>query len=80
MIDTVKNERLMVSTDGGVGPYIDLPYSQVEDVKRILDSHKIHYWVHENVLSWNGGPYMAVIDFGRYGDAATIQAALDSVQ
>jgi len=79
MIDSTKGLPLRVSTEGTVGPYIRLPYSQIEDLRRVLDSHGIHYWVHENIISLDGGPYIAVVDLGRKADANALQAILDSV-
>ena len=78
MTDTTTQKHLQVSTDGGVGPYITLPLSQLDEVRRLLDSRHISYWVRENAISWNGGPYMAEINLGRGGDAVAVQAILDS--
>jgi hypothetical protein len=79
MTDTTTRRPLRVSTDGTTRPYIRLPFSQVDDVRRLLDDHHIDYWVEEDVISLNGGPEVAVIDLGREGDAAAVQAILDSV-
>lgn len=77
MIDTSTGERLIVSTESEAGPYIELPYSQVEEVCKRLDRAGISYWVDPWVISLDGEPETAEINFSRYVDAAQIQAALD---
>ena len=79
MTDVTMAKPLHVSTEGRVRPIIELPFNQIEDVRRLLDSHGISHWVSEHVLSFNGGPEMAKIYFVRGADAAPIQAILDSV-
>jgi hypothetical protein len=78
--DTTTKKPLYVSTNGTAGPYIMLPVSQLDEVRRLLDSQGVGYWVEENVISLNGAPEVAVINLGRGGDAAAVQAVLDSVR
>jgi hypothetical protein len=78
MTDITTNSPLHVSTDGTAGPYIMVPVSQLDEVRRLLDSHSIVYWVEENAISVDGAPEIAVIDLGRGGDAAAVQTLLDS--
>jgi hypothetical protein len=78
MTDTTTKKPLRVSTDSTVGPYIRLPVSQLDEVRQLLDSRHISYSVDENYISFNGAPEVAVIDLGRGGDAAAVQAILDS--
>ena len=78
MTDAATNQRLRVSTDGTAGPYIMLPVSQLDDVRKLLDSRGISYWVGENAISLNGAPEIAVINLGRAGDALGVQTLLDS--
>jgi hypothetical protein len=80
MTDTTTKKPLRVSTDGTAGPYVLVPVSQLDEIRRLLDSRTIRYWVEENVISLNGSPEIAVINFGRRGDAAAVQAVLDSVR
>jgi hypothetical protein len=80
MTDSTTEERLRVSTDSTVGPYIRLPFSQLDEVRQILDSRHIGYPVEENIISFNGAPEVAFIDLGRGGDAAAVQAILDGVR
>jgi len=78
MTDTTTQKRLRVSTDGTAGPYITVPVSQLEDVKVLLDSNRIYYWVGENAISWNGKPEVAEVNLGRGGNASAVQDILDS--
>ena len=80
MTDTTTKQRIHVSTDSAAGPYITLPFSQVDEVRRLLDNHRIRYWVDEDVISFDGGPEEAFINLGRDGDAVAVQAILDSVR
>jgi hypothetical protein len=78
MTDPTTKKPLRVSTDSTAGPYIMLPANELDEVRRLLDSRHIRYWVEENVISFNGAPYEAVVNLGRGADAAAIQAILDS--
>lgn len=80
MTDVTTKKGLRVSTDGTAGPYIMVPDSQLDEVKRVLDDQRIRYWVEENSISLNNGPYISVINLGREGNAQTVQAILDKVQ
>jgi hypothetical protein len=46
-------------------------------VRAVLDRHKVYYWVDGDAISLDNGPYTTVINFGKGGDAARIQAILD---
>ena len=80
MTDSTTHQPLHVSTDGTAGPYITVPVSQLDEVKRLLDAKRIRFWVEENAISWEGAPYVAVINLGREGDPDAVQAILDSVR
>ena len=80
MTDSTTKAPLRVLTDGTVGPYIELPVSQLDEVRRLLDSHDINYSVEEDYISFNGSPEEATIDLGRDGDAAAVQTILDSIR
>ena len=80
MTETAVEKPLRVSPSAAPGtawPYLSLPYSRLGEVRELLDSHGIRYTVSENIISVNGGPETASIHFGRNGDAAAVQAALD---
>ena len=57
----------------------DLPLDQLDMVKRLLGEKSVRYWVSEHAISMDGGPYIAVVNFGRGGNLDTIQSILDSV-
>ncbi len=80
MTDTTTQQPLHVSIDGTAGPYIRVPLNQLDEVKRLLEGQRIRHWVEENAISWDGGPYIAVINLGREGDAHAVQAILNSVR
>jgi hypothetical protein len=80
MTDRTTSLPLRVSTDTTSGPYIRLPYNQIDEVRRLLESHGFRYWVEENIISLNGGPFMAVVNLGREVDTNAVQAILDSVR
>jgi hypothetical protein len=80
MTDTTTQRPLRVSNIGTAGPYIRLAFTQLDEVRRLLDSHRIRYWVGENAISLNGGPEMVEINLGREGDAAAVQGILDSAR
>lgn len=79
MTDATTKKPLRVSTEGTAGPYIRVPLSQLEEVQHLLDSRRIGYWVEENAISLDGAPYVTVINLGRAGNAAAVQAVLDSI-
>ena len=80
MIDAVSKEPLSVSTDGTVGPYIMVPFSQLDELCRLLDEHRVPYAVQANVISLNDEPEIAVVDLGYDGDALAVQALHDGAQ
>jgi hypothetical protein len=80
MTDATTKQQLRVSTDGTAGPYIMVPVSQLDEVKALLNRNHIHYWVDENAISLDGGPYISVINLGREGNAAAVQDILDEAR
>ena len=80
MTDATTRQRLQVSIDGSAGPYIMVPVSQLDEIKRLLDSKHVHYWVDENAISLNGTPEVAVIKLGRDADSGAVQNLFDSVR
>jgi predicted RNase H-like HicB family nuclease len=80
VIDATTKRPLHVSTDGTAGPYIMLPVSQLTEVRQLLDSHGIRYWIEEDFISLNGAPEDAVIDLGHEANTGAVQAILDGVR
>ena len=79
MTDITTREPLKVLEDGPVGPYLELPVDQVPRVCELLADHRVAFTVDEWSVSLDGEPPVVMIDFGRRGDAAAIQALLDSM-
>jgi hypothetical protein len=77
MIDEMTKDSLRVSTEGGAGPYLMVPVAQLDAVLRLLDRHKVRYWVDPDAISLDNEPAVTVINFGRSGEAARVQAILD---
>jgi hypothetical protein len=80
MTDATTEKRLSVSTDGDAGPYIEVLVSQLDDLRYLLDRRGVRYSVQEDVISFDGGPEVAVVDLGRGADGSAVQAILDSEQ
>jgi hypothetical protein len=79
MIDTTTHQPLSISTDGNAGPYIMVPVAQLDQVKTLLDAHKISCWVDEEAISLDGRPEVAVINLEHGSNPATVQGLLDSI-
>jgi hypothetical protein len=79
MTDTTTNKRILVSGGGSTGPYLMVPLKQLEEVRRLLDEHRIGSWVDENAISLDGQPAVAFVNFGRGTAGQTVQAILDRV-
>jgi hypothetical protein len=77
MIDEMTQGRLRISTDGIAGPYLMVPVTQLARVRHVLDRHAVRYWPDADAISLDGRPAIAVINFGRAGDASRIQLLLD---
>ena len=80
MTNTANQKPLRVLGVDTAWPYISLPYSQLKEVKKLLDDKGIRYWVRDNIISIDGGPEMTAIHLGRGTDVNTVQAILDSVE
>ena len=77
MSDKTAERRFQVDSDVVAGPFLMLRLSELPRVRERLDHHAIRYWVDSTAISLDGKPAMVVINFGRTGDAARIQAAVD---
>jgi hypothetical protein len=77
MIDEMTKDQLRISTDGIAGPYLMVPLAQLARVRERLDRHSVRYWVDADAISLDGRPAVVVVNFGRTGDAARLQALLD---
>ncbi len=77
MIDEMTKESLRVENDDIAGPSLMVTLTQLDAVRPLLDRHEVFYWVDADAISLDNGPYTTVINFGKGGDAARIQAILD---
>lgn len=80
MSDKTTERRFRVDSDVVAGPFLMLPLSELSRVRERLDRHAIRYWVDSTAISLDGKPAKVVINFGRTGDAARIQAAVDEAE
>jgi len=80
MTDTTTKKPIRVRNGGIAGPYLKVPFTQIDDIRRLLDEHRIRYEVSENVISFNGAPEVAWVKFGRDGDTTVIQKIFDSAE
>lgn len=86
MIDVVTKQPMRVVPPSGpevpyhlqIGPYIYVPLDQLPAVRAVLNRHGIYHWTNLAAVA-AGGPPTIGFHFGRRGDAAAVQAALDSV-
>jgi hypothetical protein len=77
MINTTKKKPIRVETGGTAGAFFEVPVSQLDDVRRLLDAHRFRYSVYDRYLSFNGGPEQALVHLGWGGDAIAVQKILD---
>jgi hypothetical protein len=77
VIDEMTRDQLRVATDAIAGPYLMVPMAQLALIRSVLDRHAVRYWVDSHAISLDGKPAIAVINFGRAGNASQIQAVLD---
>ena len=73
-------KKLTVLWDGSTRPYIRVRYDQLEKLSALLDQHQIENLARENILSVDGGPYIAKVDLGWRTDIEWVQTLLDGVE
>ncbi len=79
MMDATTKKPLRVSTAGTARPYIRVPVSRLDEVRRLLGSRGIDFVAEEQAISLDGGPEFVVINLERGADVVAVQALLDSV-
>jgi hypothetical protein len=77
MIDEMTQQSLRVESDVIAGPYLEIALPQLDAVRALLGRHEVYYWVDADAISLDNEPFTTVINFGKGGDAARIQAILD---
>jgi hypothetical protein len=79
MIDAITRERIVIHKEGSGGPYLMVADEQLEEVTKALGAEKISHWVDEDVISLDGEPAVAIVNFGRTVDVAAVQRILDAI-
>ena len=80
MTDELTQKRITVSEGTKGGPYLVIPFSQLEAVKQLLDQHAIVYWPDPMSISVNGKPPVIFINFSERVQGNHLQEILDSVE
>jgi hypothetical protein len=80
MSDAVTEDRLTVSKGGPSGPYLMLPVRRLDEVRAVLDKHRVTYWPDETAVALDGKNFITFLSFGRNGNAVAVQAILDAAQ
>src|SRR5437879_5200819 len=68
MKDATTKQPLRVSSDGTDRPYLWVPLSRLDEVRRLLDSGKIPYWLDEIAIARDDEPEVVFVEFGRGAD------------
>lgn len=79
MTNVMTKKPLRVWGEESEWPWIGLPVSQLDEVRRLLDEHDVQYTVDEYYLSVNEGPFTTFINLRRGTNGKAVQAILDSV-
>ena len=77
MIDVELNAPLKIMGGGQAGPILMVPLRQMDTVAAVLTAGAIKYSRSRDAVQLHGHEPVVLIQFGRRGDAARIQAVLD---
>ncbi len=78
MNDLLTKTPLRVLTNREGRAYMKVSVEQAKVVRKLLEENGVNrFWVEENGISINGGPYMTVIYFELRNDPEAIQRLLD---
>ncbi|AMV30132.1 hypothetical protein VT84_37410 [Gemmata sp. SH-PL17] len=78
MTDVVKNEPLRILVGPKGGTLLWLPYAQLDQVRALLDLHKVAYWWNEWVYGTEGKNPVTSISLSLNEDPNRVQALLDA--
>ena len=78
MMESNTRQPLKVSTDGTAGPYIMVPVPQLDELKNLLGTHQVPFWVDEDAISLDDGPFIAVVNLSTDPSPAEVQGILDN--
>ncbi len=79
MTDAATKKVLRVSPARTGRALIDVSVQHLDELERLLKANGVYYWVHEQFISFDGGPEMAMVNLGPRPDVQAVQALLDSV-
>jgi hypothetical protein len=78
MASTNTNSQAQVTAYPTGWPYIMAPVDELTSIRKVLDEHRVRYWMDEMSISVNGQPFVSVINFPRHANAEEIQALLNA--
>jgi len=78
MIDTTSKNPVAVEAYDQTRPFFWIPVSQLDHVRRVLDSHDLPYEVDDTAIALDGEPEMIVVNLGHEVDVHAVQQLLDS--
>lgn len=77
MIDSLTKKPLKIIPEEKGGPSLRIAVEQLKDVQKVLDEHKVDYWVPEYAFSFNDGPMKISVYFSSRTDPKKVQKILD---
>ena len=80
MTDMLTKQRLNVAMDEKTGPYLMVPFEQLDELRDLLDRNRVRYYVDEYIITFNDEPEIATVRLGRGGDADAMQRILDGAE
>ena len=80
MRDINTNEAIRVVRFNPSLPFLIVPYVQLDQIRKVLDEHRLRYEVSEETLSIDDGPEEIFVRFARGTDPEHVQRLLDSVE
>lgn len=79
MTDTNTGKPIRVETHPEAGAWFDLPTSQVDDAKRILEENSVPHWVSLYSISFDGRPPVTRVVLRYNADPVQAQHLLDGL-
>ena len=77
MLDVTTNKPIRVEYAGEGHPLIDVPTSQLDEVRALLDAHDVPYWVSDIAIALEGEPEISYITLSYRADPVAVQRLLD---
>jgi hypothetical protein len=80
VLNKYTGKPLVVEQGSRGGPSLSLPTDQLPELEAILQAASVYYHADLLSLSFDNGPYMTRVHFGREGNRAQVQAVLDQAE